>query len=201
MQGNLKINTIRLNINNINVQCYAAGDTGPPVILLHGAGVDSARISWGEIIEPLSETNRVFARYIVILRDYERKKCLPRVLAQNPYSLGTLSGITQKCGIGMLKDIGLDRRIIRIQRKVRNADVFENLIRYVEEYQLVRISLTDKYKVIPYYRHIFNVIFIRCTNGIGSSLGIGRYFYESECLTALKGISKRIITKSGNLYG
>ena len=61
MQGNLKINTIRLNINNINVQCYAAGDTGPPVILLHGAGVDSARISWGEIIEPLSETNRVFA--------------------------------------------------------------------------------------------------------------------------------------------
>ena len=54
MQGNLKINTIRLNINNINVQCYAAGDTGPPVILLHGAGVDSARISWGEIIEPLS---------------------------------------------------------------------------------------------------------------------------------------------------
>ena len=53
MQGNLKINTIRLNINNINVQCYAAGDTGPPVILLHGAGVDSARISW-ELEEELA---------------------------------------------------------------------------------------------------------------------------------------------------
>lgn len=61
MQSNSSINTMELIINDIKVQCFTAGDTGPPVILLHGAGVDSASISWGEIIGPLSETNRVFA--------------------------------------------------------------------------------------------------------------------------------------------
>ncbi|WP_188455709.1 alpha/beta fold hydrolase [Virgibacillus oceani] len=62
MLGNsCEINSFELNINKINIRCYTAGETGLPVILLHGAGVDSADISWSEVIGPLSETHRVFA--------------------------------------------------------------------------------------------------------------------------------------------
>jgi pimeloyl-ACP methyl ester carboxylesterase len=55
------VKTIELDLNGLNVNCFTAGESGPPVILLHGGGVDSAIISWGEIIAPLAENYRVFA--------------------------------------------------------------------------------------------------------------------------------------------
>ncbi|MEG6617112.1 alpha/beta hydrolase [Peptococcaceae bacterium 1198_IL3148] len=58
---NTEIKSMMLNLNGINVNCYTAGESGSPIILLHGAGVDSADISWREIIKPLSEHYRVFA--------------------------------------------------------------------------------------------------------------------------------------------
>ncbi|MEG6521938.1 alpha/beta fold hydrolase [Desulfotomaculum sp. 1211_IL3151] len=61
MINNSEIKSKRLHLNGIYVNCYTAGESGTPVILLHGAGVDSADISWGEIIVPLSKQHRVFA--------------------------------------------------------------------------------------------------------------------------------------------
>ena len=62
MIGNFpEIKTIKLKLNDINVNCYTAGESGSPVILLHGAGVDSANISWSEVLGPLSKNHRVFA--------------------------------------------------------------------------------------------------------------------------------------------
>lgn len=61
LSNSSQINSFELNINKIIVRCYTAGETGSPVILLHGAGVDSANISWNEVIGPLSKTHRVFA--------------------------------------------------------------------------------------------------------------------------------------------
>lgn len=62
MLGNLpEVKKIKLKLNDVNVNCYTAGDTGSPVILLHGAGVDSANISWSEVLGHLSKKHRVFA--------------------------------------------------------------------------------------------------------------------------------------------
>src|SRR5699024_2432924 len=61
LSNSSQINSFELNINKIIVRCYTAGETGSPVILLHGAGVDSANISWNDVIGPLSKTHRVFA--------------------------------------------------------------------------------------------------------------------------------------------
>ncbi|KRG12174.1 alpha/beta fold hydrolase [Lederbergia galactosidilytica] len=62
MLGNLpEIKTVKLKLNDIDVNCYMAGESGSPVILLHGAGVDSAKISWSEVIGFLSKKHRVFA--------------------------------------------------------------------------------------------------------------------------------------------
>jgi pimeloyl-ACP methyl ester carboxylesterase len=41
--------------------CWQAGQRGDPVLLLHGGGVDSARLSWKLLIKPLAASHRVFA--------------------------------------------------------------------------------------------------------------------------------------------
>ncbi len=56
-----QVKSVKFNLRGINVNCYTAGQSGSPIILLHGAGVDSADISWREIIWPLSKKHRVFA--------------------------------------------------------------------------------------------------------------------------------------------
>jgi pimeloyl-ACP methyl ester carboxylesterase len=50
-----------LDIDGLHIHCLTAGENGSPVILLHGAGIDSAALSWGEAIGPLSARHRVFA--------------------------------------------------------------------------------------------------------------------------------------------
>jgi len=48
-------------VDSLRIHCFAAGESGSPVILLHGGGLDSASISWGAEIGPLSAHHRVFA--------------------------------------------------------------------------------------------------------------------------------------------
>lgn len=50
-------------VGDLNIHCYTAGNDqrGTPVVLLHGGGIDSARLSWGEVLAPLSEKFQVYA--------------------------------------------------------------------------------------------------------------------------------------------
>lgn len=50
-----------LTVQGLKIHYLTAGETGSPVVLLHGAGVDSASLSWRLTLEPLAETHRVFA--------------------------------------------------------------------------------------------------------------------------------------------
>jgi pimeloyl-ACP methyl ester carboxylesterase len=50
-----------VDVNGLRIHCLTAGDSGSPVVLLHGAGVDSASMSWGLAISPLAQQHRVFA--------------------------------------------------------------------------------------------------------------------------------------------
>jgi pimeloyl-ACP methyl ester carboxylesterase len=51
-----------LSVNGLRTHVWRAGEVGPAVVLLHGAGTDSARLSWGQVIAPLAENgHRVFA--------------------------------------------------------------------------------------------------------------------------------------------
>ena len=50
-----------LEVDGLRVHCFVAGETGSPIMLLHGGGVDSAHLSWGRVISPLSDHHRVFA--------------------------------------------------------------------------------------------------------------------------------------------
>lgn len=50
-----------LEVDGLRIHCFVAGETGSPVMLLHGGGLDNAHLSWGKVIGPLSEHHRVFA--------------------------------------------------------------------------------------------------------------------------------------------
>lgn len=43
-------------VEGVTVHYLLAGESGSPVVLLHGAGADSARLSWEEVILPLAES-------------------------------------------------------------------------------------------------------------------------------------------------
>lgn len=52
---------IRIDRPEGRLQVIAAGDSGPPVLLLSGAGIDNALLSWRRLIPQLARTHRVFA--------------------------------------------------------------------------------------------------------------------------------------------
>jgi len=55
------INQKTVLINGVNVRCFYAGHGDPPIVLLHGAGVDSAMMSWAEVMELLAKDYKVIA--------------------------------------------------------------------------------------------------------------------------------------------
>lgn len=72
-----------INVNGRRVHLLSAGESGSPVVLFHGAGADSGRISWGHVIGPLAESgHRVFAPDIIGYGDSDR----PDI----PYTVDTL---------------------------------------------------------------------------------------------------------------
>jgi pimeloyl-ACP methyl ester carboxylesterase len=52
---------IWLEVDGLRIHCFEAGESGSPIMLLYGGGVDSAHLSWGRVIGPLSDHHRVFA--------------------------------------------------------------------------------------------------------------------------------------------
>lgn len=50
-----------IDIDGNRIHYLAAGQTGPVVVLLHGGGIDSARLSWELLIPELAVTHRVIA--------------------------------------------------------------------------------------------------------------------------------------------
>lgn len=48
-------------VGDCRIAYRRAGTTGPPVVLLHGAGIDDATVSWRHTIDALAEEYRVYA--------------------------------------------------------------------------------------------------------------------------------------------
>lgn len=57
----MEITEAFIDISGNRVHYLAAGQAGPVVLLLHGGGIDSARLSWELLIPELAATHRVFA--------------------------------------------------------------------------------------------------------------------------------------------
>ncbi|KLU61620.1 2-hydroxymuconate semialdehyde hydrolase [Peptococcaceae bacterium CEB3] len=55
------LQSIWFDVDQIRVHCLTTGQSGTPVVLLHGAGLDSAALSWDGVMESLSANHLVFA--------------------------------------------------------------------------------------------------------------------------------------------
>ncbi|MCW5876580.1 MAG: alpha/beta hydrolase [Anaerolineales bacterium] len=55
------IQTKFISVDGVKVACHHAGSGKDTIVLLHGAGVDSAMLSWGEVIPLLAEGYQVVA--------------------------------------------------------------------------------------------------------------------------------------------
>lgn len=58
---NNQIEKKHIRVNGVGITCYCAGDGNDTIVLLHGAGVDSAMLSWAEVIPLLSSRYQVIA--------------------------------------------------------------------------------------------------------------------------------------------
>ena len=69
----MEIRERTLSVNGLRTHIFNAGETGSTVLLLHGAGTDSARLSWGDVMGPLAESgHRVVAPDLPGYGDSER---------------------------------------------------------------------------------------------------------------------------------
>lgn len=50
-----------ISVNGVNIACHHAGNAKHTIVLLHGAGVDSAMLSWGDVVPLLAEDYQVVA--------------------------------------------------------------------------------------------------------------------------------------------
>ena len=61
VQSSTIIESKWLTVDGLRIHYLTAGESGSPVVLLHGAGIDSAHLSWAETIESLAQEHRVYA--------------------------------------------------------------------------------------------------------------------------------------------
>ncbi len=60
-QQTVPIESKWITVDGLRIHYLVAGEAGSLVVLLHGAGIDSAPLSWKETIGPLAQAHRVFA--------------------------------------------------------------------------------------------------------------------------------------------
>ncbi len=53
-----------VTVQGDDLHYLVAGDSGPPLVLLHGGIIDAAHISWGPLIEPLAANATVYAPHL-----------------------------------------------------------------------------------------------------------------------------------------
>lgn len=92
-------------VNGRRLHYYTAGDPdAPPVILLHGGGIDSAKIAWRLLIDPLAETYYVFA---LDLPGYGKSDPPPREPYTTPFLLRTLRDFIETLRFTSVTLVGL----------------------------------------------------------------------------------------------
>lgn len=85
-----------IRVNGVGITCYCAGNGNDTIVLLHGAGVDSAMLSWAEVIPLLSD------QYQVIVPDLPGYGTSDRINGEYTLSFYTdiVKGIIEELGSG-----------------------------------------------------------------------------------------------------
>ena len=93
----------RTIVLGLRVHYLQAGVAGSPVILLHGAGTDSARLSWEQAIGPLAQNHRVYAPDLPGYGESDR----PDIDYTSDFYVGFLGGLMDVLGVARASLVGL----------------------------------------------------------------------------------------------
>jgi pimeloyl-ACP methyl ester carboxylesterase len=139
-------------INGVRVVCHCAGSGDDTIILLHGAGVDSAMLSWREVIPLLS------GKYTVIAPDLPGYGESDRIDGEYtlPFYTGIVKGIIESLGGKPVILVGLSLgggiclnmaltypELIKILVPVDAWGLFEKLPWHRLTYRFIRSKLND----------------------------------------------------------
>lgn len=113
-----------VEVAGIRTHYLHAGEAGPPVLLLHGGGTDSAALSWKLTIEPLAEHFRVFAPDWPGYGDSDRPairytmdfyiRFLGELMTALDISAASLAGVSMGGGIAMGFALGSPERVHKL---------------------------------------------------------------------------------------
>ena len=93
-----------VTVDGLRIHYLLAGPAGSPLLLLHGAGIDCARLSWGDVIGPLAEAgHQVYAPDVPGYGDSDR----PDVRYGIDYYVSFLDGLMAVLGFGRVTLAGL----------------------------------------------------------------------------------------------
>ncbi len=94
----MAVRELRLRVSGLRVRCLASGEGEPAALLLHGASLDCAELSFGHLIGPLSRRRRVYAPDWPGYGGSDRPEGLP-------YDMGFYEGFLER----LLDALGLKR--------------------------------------------------------------------------------------------
>lgn len=117
-----------VTIGGLRIYYHHAGDSGSPVILLHGGGLDSARLSWALALPALAGSHRVFAPDMPGYGDSDRAPQFEHTIesyARIVIAFMDALGIAQAnlCGVSMGGALTLCLGLTYPQRVLRLAPV------------------------------------------------------------------------------
>ena len=110
-------------VGDCRISYRRAGTSGPPVVLLHGAGIDDATVSWRHTIDALSDEYRVYA---IDWPEYGRStgsithtipsyvNVLDGFLESLPYERVSLAGISMGGGVALGYALARPERVDRL---------------------------------------------------------------------------------------
>ena len=95
---------VSLGSESVDIRYLDAGDSsGPPVVLLHGVGMDAASVSWRYALPALGRDHRVIAPDFPGYGESEK----PNRAYTNEYYLRVLDGLLDALDIGRVKLVGI----------------------------------------------------------------------------------------------
>lgn len=108
-----------------NLHVHLAGDTGPPVLLLSGAGLDNAMLSWKHLIPDLARDHRVIAP------DWPKQgRSRPwNGRATHAVLLRTVTDVLDDLGVGRAAVVGLSQGgALALASAIEHPDRVERLV-------------------------------------------------------------------------
>ncbi|MBE3559402.1 MAG: alpha/beta hydrolase [Ktedonobacteraceae bacterium] len=150
------VQEIWLKIDGIRTHCLTGGNSGSPVLLLHGGGIDSALLSWGELITSLSTEYRVFAPDLPGYGESDK----PDIAYTTDFYTAFVTHLLDALHLERVSLVGLSMGgAIALNLALHNADRVEKLV-LVDSYGIIDAQVWPRWLYVLIYLYVHHCSFL-----------------------------------------